>query len=201
MIGVFILDEEAPYRQEFSPYSYLKYCCTRKHIPIQTVMTDTLRGSSKLKWSVSGIALQMFAKLGGIPWKVKPSHNRCLIFGIGSAHKRDDDGRIIKHFAYSVCLDSSGIYKQVNVLGDAKDRREYIEQLRANIQKTIKENMGRDTNKCVLHLPFKIKGDEMEYIRQGVREAAGSFEDVEFHFIKINAVRVSSSGVNYTAGS
>lgn len=188
IIGIFFMDEESESSNSFcfSPYIYLKYRCTKRRIPVQAIMVQTIQDSNKLKWSIGGIALQIFSKLGGIPWKVKPSNDQCLIFGLGSAHKRDHNHKITKHFAYSVCLDSSGIYKQLNILGNARDRTEYILQLRKNIQRAINENMENGTEKCVLHLPFKIKHDEMEFIQSGVKEISGLYQNVEFQFIKIN---------------
>jgi hypothetical protein len=188
IIGIFLLDEgsESSNSDQFSPYTYLKYRCTKRRIPVQVIKVQTIQNSNKLGWSIGGIALQILSKLGGIPWKVKPSNNKCLIFGLGSAHKRDHNNKIIKHFAYSICLDSSGIYKQLNILGNAQDRTEYIHQLRKNIQMAINENMEHGTEKCVLHLPFKIKRDEIDFIQSGVKEISSLYQDVEFQFIKIN---------------
>jgi hypothetical protein len=53
------------------------------------------------------IGLQVFSKLGGIPWTVKPSTNNCFIFGCRKAHDiQRQNGRttVKKYFAYSVAL-------------------------------------------------------------------------------------------------
>jgi hypothetical protein len=54
------------------------------------------------KWMVSGIALQIFTKLGGSPWCLVPSTEKCLIIGIGQAHRKDERGNIERYYAYSI---------------------------------------------------------------------------------------------------
>ncbi|MFC4767196.1 Piwi domain-containing protein [Effusibacillus consociatus] len=185
----FIINEqEKESDSEFSPYHYLKFIFTRKGIPLQTVRFEKITGRDGLKWSVANIGLGLFAKMGGIPWKVKPSNEKCIIFGLGSAHKIGEDGRVKKYFAYSVSMDSSGVYKQINVLGDAENKTQYIEQLKENIKNVIDENIPLEVEKCVIHLPFKIKKEEMESIQTGVREVSESHRDIQFQFIKINTV-------------
>lgn len=188
LVGVFLINREADgvQKNNFSPYYFLKFIFTDKHIPLQTVTLEKIEGRDGLKWSASNIGLGIFSKMGGIPWKVKPSNNKCLIFGLGAAHKKDEQGKINKYFAYSVCMDSTGIYKKINVLGDAQDRPDYIHQLKENIKTVIAENIDDNIEKCVLHLPFKIRNDEMNYLRQSVNEIASLYADVEFQFIKIN---------------
>jgi len=187
IIGVFLLDQKDDMPSSgFSPYHYLKYLFTSQCLPLQTIRIEKLMDPRVFQWSVANVALQIFSKLGGIPWKVKPSNEKCLIFGIGSAHKKDSDGHILKYFAYSVCLDSSGVYRKINVLGNSQNRTNYIEELRTNIQQSIEENVDNSIEKCVIHLPFKIRRDEMNYIEQGVRQVSGRYEHIQFQFIKIN---------------
>ncbi|EMI10874.1 Piwi domain-containing protein [Anoxybacillus gonensis] len=187
VIGIFVMNEKVPSSiTGFSPYHYVKYIFTEKRIPLQTVRCERIAARDGLKWSVGNIGLQIFAKLGGIPWKVKPSNDKCIIFGLGCAHKKDELGNINKYFAYSVCMDSSGIYRKINVLGDAKERTDYILQLRENIKSVISENLDGSIEKCVIHLPFKIKNDEIRYIKSSVQEIAHLYSDIEFQFIKIN---------------
>ena len=91
-------------------YWVLKHAFLSKGMPLQVVARDTLRDKNKLKWSTAGIGLQIFAKAGGTPWKVRPRTERCLIVGIGQAH-RIRDGHTDRYFAYSVLTDSSGVFE------------------------------------------------------------------------------------------
>lgn len=188
IIGIFI--EHSKYTKtyrDFSPYYYLKYICTIKKIPLQAITIEQIKKKDGLKWATSGIGLQIFAKLGGIPWKVKPSNEKCIIIGIGNAHVLNEiTNEIDRYFAYSVCIDSSGIYKKIDILSNTKDKTIYMDQLRENIKNVILEYLKEDIDKCVIHLPFKIKKDEIHNIKKGVDLIRPKLKKIKFMFIKIN---------------
>ena len=77
-----------PWGEDDPNYYRVKHIFISAKIPSQVVRIFTLMSEARLKWSTSNIALQSFAKLGGKPWKVKPRHDRCLIFGIGQSHRK-----------------------------------------------------------------------------------------------------------------
>ena len=165
-----------------SPYYYLKYNLLKENVPVQVLSKERVGSPYSLKWSTSNIGLQIFSKLGGIPWLVEPSNNNCLILGIGSSHKFDETtGEIHKYLAYSVCLDSSGVYKKLSILSESGDRDLYLEELKANLVSLLKEEFS-DYKKVVLHIPFKIKYAEI----RSMDEALAEFDNIEFKVIKIN---------------
>ena len=88
---------------------------------------------------MSNIALQIFTKLGGIPWKVKPAYDNCLIIGIGQAHRLGVAG-IQKYFAYCVATDSSGLYKKIAVLSHTNLRATYIDDLQRSLVREMLVN-------------------------------------------------------------
>lgn len=98
-------------------YSYLKFLALKNDSYCQVVTEETFHKKDELKWSVSNIGLQIFSKLGGIPWLVKPEKSDCLILGIGSVHEKKD-GSTVKYSAYTVCLDSSGEFKYIEPLSN-----------------------------------------------------------------------------------
>jgi hypothetical protein len=164
-------------------YYYLKYNFIKNNLALQVVNYRKLGERNSLKWSTSNVALAMFAKMGGIPWIVKPSNNNCLILGVGSSHKRDDEtGYITKYFAYTVCLDSSGLYKTLEVLADETTEENYLENLKTNLAKILSDGRMRNYKTCVLHLPFKIKQKEISAISEAVQQ----INDIDFVAIKVN---------------
>jgi hypothetical protein len=164
-------------------YYFLKYNFIKEDIPLQVINYRRLSEKNALKWSTSNIALQIFSKLGGIPWIVKPSNNNCLILGIGSSHFRNSDtGQISKFFAYTVCLDSSGLYKKLEVLADETNEEHYLEKLQANLVTLLKSDKFQDYKSCVLHLPFKIKYREIDALSKAINQ----IKEMEFVAIKIN---------------
>jgi hypothetical protein len=181
LMPVFITDKE-----DDRAYYFMKYELLRRNLPLQVVTYQLLGRKDALKWSASNIALQIFAKLGGKPWKVMPSHEKTLIFGIGQSHQKADE-KIVKYFAYSVCTDSSGLYKKISVLGESENENAYLKQLKDNILMTIQEHIHNGYNKYVLHIPFKIKRKELDNISEAISSLAEqqSQPDNEFVVLRV----------------
>lgn len=183
IIAILLEENNEDYNVETeSPYYYLKYNLLKENVPVQVLSKERVGSPYSLKWSTSNIGLQIFSKLGGIPWLVKPSNNNCLILGIGSSHKFDEaTGRIHKYLAYSICLDSSGIYKKISILSESEDEKSYLEELKMNLITLLKEEFN-EYKKVVLHVPFKIKHREIS----SMDYALSQFENIDFKVIKIN---------------
>lgn len=164
-------------------YYYLKYHFIKEDIALQVVNYRKLGAKNALKWSTSNLALQIFSKLGGVPWLVKPSNSNCLILGIGSSHKRDPEtNKTTKYFAYTVCLDSSGLYKSLDILAEAEEEGTYLDQLRQNLVALLQSGKFNNYKTCVLHLPFKIKRSEVK----ALTEAIEGIKEMNFVAIKVN---------------
>ena len=189
IIGVFITHDKEYYKNndDFQPYYYLKYLFIRNELPLQAITIEKLKGYDGLKWAASNIALGIFSKLGGCPWKVKSSNDNCLIFGIGQAHRKaKNSNKIEKYFSYSVCFNSSGVYRSIDILGNSTNNDSYLKELRTNIETVLKESIEKGTvDKCVIHLPFKIRKVEIKKILNCI----DSFDDqIDFQVIKINTI-------------
>lgn len=164
-------------------YYFMKYSFIKNNLALQVVNYRKLGERNSLKWSTSNVALAMFAKMGGIPWVVKPSNNNCLILGIGSSHKIDEEtGDVTKYFAYTVCLDSSGLYKTLEVLADETTETNYLEKLKSNLVNILKDSKMSNYKTCVLHLPFKIKQTEIKAISEAIHQ----INDIDFVAVKVN---------------
>ncbi|MBI5035004.1 MAG: hypothetical protein HZB51_31145 [Chloroflexi bacterium] len=171
-------------------YNSAKYLFIKEDIPLQFVTLDLLKDANTLKWSVSNIGLQIFAKLGGKPWKVKPTNEKCLIIGIGESHKEAivDNRRVIeKYFAYSVLTDSSGLYLDMELVGRAQSQDSYTQQIKENIQRII-QCRKQNFKKFVIHTPFKIKKYELDSIRKAIQtvQRDENNDSLEFAVMKIN---------------
>lgn len=165
-----------------SPYYNFKFHLTKENIPVQVVRDDVTNNANALKWSTSNIALQIFSKLGGTPWLLKHSQNECLILGIGSALERRDN-EIIKYFAYSVCVDSSGRYKKLDILAEESTKEEYLKKLSISLVELLRTPEFSKYKKCALHISESVT---REAIRQ-IQKALTEIHDVEFKVLKINS--------------
>lgn len=172
-------------RKDEEEYYSIKYNLLKNNQPTQAVTLDLLKSKETLKWSVAGIALQIFSKLGGIPWLVKPETKKTLIIGIGQAHekiKQNEEYQIKKFFSYSILTDSSGIYKELKILGESKNEEDYLFQLSQHIQEIFKK-YSKDFDHFVVHVPFKIRGYELEKIKK----CLGNLDNSKtFVVIKVN---------------
>jgi Piwi domain len=159
-------------------------------MPTQVCTLRILEDEESLKWAIANLALQIFCKAGGRPWKVRPTAERSLIIGISQSHKSrivDDQVHIDKYFAFSVLTDSSGLFQQIQVLGDSTDHSTYVEALRANLKRVLEQNAGA-FNRVVIHTSFKLKHEEIRAIQQTTRDVASVTDrsKCRFSVIKIN---------------
>ncbi len=166
-------------------YYRLKYAFLKNNLPTQLVSVSTLQDKNKLKWSVSNIALGVFAKMGGYPWKVDPQTDKCLIIGIGQSHKIVD-GSIEKYYAYSVLTDSSGLYEDLRTLGRGTKENAYLDQLKVNLTDLLKRYANR-FNKFAIHTTFAIRQYELDAIKEVIDSYRHeSSQSDEFVVLKFN---------------
>jgi hypothetical protein len=173
-------------------------------MPTQVCTLRILEDEESLKWAVANLALQIFCKAGGRPWKVRPTAERSLIIGISQSHKIkyvDEQAQVDKYFAFSVLTDSSGLFQQIQVLGDSPDHNTYVLALRANLKHVLETNAGV-FNRVVIHTSFKLKHEEIRAIEQTTREVAAATDKSKCRFsvIKVNH-RHRFFGINRSVNS
>lgn len=142
-----------------------------------------------LKWSIANIALQLFCKAGGQPWKVRPTPKKTLIVGISQSHKMiEANGKrtVEKYFAFSVLTDNSGLFQELHVLGEASKEDDYLAQLKQNLSQTLASNKS-SYERVVVHTSFRLKRKEIDAINDTVslalKEASGN---CEFAVLRVN---------------
>lgn len=161
-------------------YYTLKSICLERDIPLQTVHLETIVDENKLKWSVSSIALQILAKLGGIPWIVRTVNQDSLIIGIGQSIERYKD-KTIRFFAYSVLLDSSGRFLTIEPLADATDKKQYLEILGSKVSELIQQY--QKYSKIVFHVPEKISKKTIKKIENALKLVNSN---TELYIVRVN---------------
>jgi hypothetical protein len=159
-------------------------------MPTQVCTLRILEDEESLKWAIGNLALQIFCKAGGKPWKVRPTAEHSLIIGISQSHKCrvvNEQVHVDKYFAFSVLTDSSGLFQQIQVLGDSQDHSTYISALRANLKKVLEDNAGA-FNRVVIHTSFKLKHEEIKAIQQTTHDVAAATDRAKCRFsvIKVN---------------
>ena len=185
-----------PFSRHDSPednagYWHLKHSFLSKNLPLQVVSTKVIADKNTLKWATASIGLQIFAKAGGTPWKVRPRKEKALIVGIGQAH-RWVGRQIERHFAYSVLTDSSGVFEELRFLGEGKNEDQYIDSYTESLRRIFEEYSSRFSS-FVIHTPFSIRRRELESAAEvlrdqesrqelaDLREEAGEFVALKFN--------------------
>lgn len=171
---------------ESDAYFNAKHAFLSVGLATQFVDRKRVQDRTALKWSLSNIGLAIFAKMGGVPWTLKPSTQKCLVVGIGQAHRIGADGQIERYFAYSVLADSSGVYESIRVLGSSTNPEQYRADLAHNLRDVLLAHRDRYSS-FVLHLTFSMKKREMEIIKRLLTELHGEMRDgEEFIALKFN---------------
>jgi len=187
VLVVLIAPWENDDEEDSQEYFRTKHVFVKAGIPSQVVRLFTVERDTRLQWSTSNIALQCFSKLGGKPWKVKPKYGRCLIIGIGQSHREvvsNGIRHIERYYAYSVLTESSGLFRELRVLGQSQNRDDYLTELKQSIERIVLDN--RDSfDRFVIHAPYKIRRDELKSIQEAFSNF-GSDRNYQFVVLRIN---------------
>jgi ribosomal protein S17 len=178
LVFIPIQDEKVNY------YYQCKYEFDKMNIPIQFASHKTLKNNNN--YAYDGLILQIFAKLGGIPWKMKPTSEKCLILGLAQANPNRrlyKKSPVKRFFGYSVLMDTSGIYKSLEVFSNELEKTEYLNHLKSHIVNIINQYQN-NYKKIVIHSPFKIKEEELDAIQNAITES--NAKNIEFVVIRIN---------------
>lgn len=184
LVPVIVLPEN-----EDEGYLRQKAMFVHAELPTQVCTLRVLRDPDVLKWAIGNLALQVFCKVGGQPWKVRPTPaERSLIIGISQSHKLKPDGErfsVEKYFAFSVLTDSSGLFQDIQVLGESEDQADYLAKLKASLG-TILAQSADAFGRIVVHTSFKLRHKEMQAIEQAVSQAAAGTTKCRFAVVKVN---------------
>lgn len=189
---------------EDSSYLTQKAVFSHAEIATQVCTLRTLQDENTLKWAIANLALQVFCKAGGYPWKVRPTADHSLIIGISQSHKTrliNDRIKVEKYFAFSVMTDSSGLFQKIQVLSEDEDQAGYLAKLRESLAGVLREG-AQQFSRVVVHTSFKLKRTEIDAIHKTVVEAAGdpSLLSTRFAVVKVNQ-RSRFFGINPSVNS
>lgn len=186
---IVVLDKFKTLTGEDSPYLFTKAKFLNREIPTQEVRLETmLVKQSALDYTLNNISLNIFAKLGGIPWVVeKTDHSRQeFIIGISSTINKDKK----QIFGVATVFDFNGKYYQADCVpltnfSSFEDKEEYsckIEQIINHLLKKIQ--IEQNDIRFIFHL---TKSPSNHYEIKAINNVLKNFKvyDVQYAFIKI----------------
>jgi len=180
------------YDDRNNPYYTIKAKLLSLEIPVQYVTSEIIKIHNE--YILNSLALQMYAKMGGIPW-VLPSQrsvDREIVIGIGHSWLRKnqysgaEQNRVV---GITTFLSSDGQYLLADKVKDVafKDYfAELLKSLKNSIQRlSIEQGWSEGaTVRLIFHIFKPIKNTEFDVISQLVREI--NQYNIKFAFVTIS---------------
>lgn len=180
-----------------TPYYAVKVLLSARGIPCQLMAVQKLRSDEIFKWSLANIALQVYAKLGNVPWVVEtPDRPSDIIIGIGRREVRS--GRIgpLRRFTgFTTAYKNNGAFLTFQGLHGSGANGDYCQQLSQAVSsalgayRTIQSRQGLpgvDPDRVILHSIKKIGQDEIESVEEGIREGSQSHTLIPYALLHID---------------
>lgn len=189
-----------PYSQRYlleSPYYASKLILSASGIPCQLLSVEKVRSDETFKWSLANIALQVYAKLGNIPWVVEaPDHPSDLIVGIGKRELRDGRfGAVRRFMGFTTAYHNNGAFLSFTGITSNDTSQTYEDQLSIAISNAIiayknsraKHDASADNPQRIIFHSFKKVGHrEIEAIEEGIRKACIGNVPIPYALLRID---------------
>lgn len=180
------------YDDRNNPYYAIKAKLLSLEIPVQYVTSEIIKNHNE--YILNSLALQMYAKMGGIPW-VLPSQrsvDREIVIGIGHSWLRKnqyagaEQNRVV---GITTFLSSDGQYLLADKVKDVAFENyfaELLKSLKNSIQRLSTEQgwSEGETVRLIFHIFKPIKNTEFDVISQLVREI--NQYKIKFAFVTIS---------------
>lgn len=180
------------YDDRNNPYYAIKAKLLSLEIPVQYVTSEIIKSHNE--FILNSLALQIYAKMGGIPW-VLPSQrsvDREIVIGIGHSwlrknqYARAEQNRVV---GITTFLSSDGQYLLADKVKDVAFENYFTELLRSlknSIQRLSNEQgwSEGETVRLIFHIFKPIKNTEFDVVSQLVREI--SQYKIKFAFVTIS---------------
>ncbi len=164
-------------------------------IPVQGLKHENVRKTGEFLGTVLGpLALQIYAKLGGIPWTLpaSPDVDREIIVGIGSTEKRDTEfvgGSVRRVVGMTTFFANDGRFLLSSTC-KAVPYEEYFNELLNSLESSIQtlsvDNGWQkgDTVRVIFHIFKPVKHVEAEVVEQLMKRFPDY--DVKFAFVTVS---------------
>jgi len=176
-----------------NPYLVTKAKLLARNIPVQEFRVETMKMPiNQLQWALGGIGLQVFAKLGGIPWLLQTNTKAHeLILGLGSASlgtgRFGDRERVV---GLTTAFSGDGTYWLTETSRTVKydEHEEAVIESAVAAFKRVRERMAwrsGDEVRVVLHSFKDFRDKHVDALKQAVLNVAGNGLKVQFAFLHI----------------
>jgi len=176
-----------------SPYLVAKSTLMGQGVAVQEVQVETIR-KGNIAYPLDSMALQCYAKLGGIPYVIAAVGPiaRELVIGIGSAHiNHSRFGSPQRFVGITSVFSADGNYLLSNTSREAEYDR-YPEELLRALRDCIQEIKQRngwqpdDAIRLIFHIFKPFKDAEADAVKSLVDELLAEFRTVEYAFLHVS---------------
>jgi hypothetical protein len=176
-----------------NPYLVTKAKFLARNVPVQEFRVETMeKPHEQLQWALGGIGLQVFAKLGGVPWLLQTrTKEHELVLGLGSANlgtgKFGDRERAI---GLTTAFSGDGRYWLTETSKTVKyeDHEDAVIDSAVSAFKRVRREMAwraGDHVRVIIHSFKDFRDKHVDSLKQAVLNAAGSEFAVAFAFVHI----------------
>jgi len=176
--------------QEHNPYLITKYPLLAAGIPTQVVTSDLIDNENTFKWSVGNIALQLFAKMGGVPWIIRSELSEdCIVVGINRATVTSrEEGVLRRHYGFASVFGRDGVFKETRLFPPATGWNEYLTGFQKSIDEAIVDwaKTSKKSVSLVLHVTKEIGREETTILHKSLI-AAGREKVRDYAVLKLTS--------------
>lgn len=176
-----------------SPYLVAKSTLMGQGVPVQEIQYETI-GRGDVAYPLDSMALQCYAKLGGIPFVIAAPGTIMheLVIGIGSAHIKPSrfsaPERVV---GITTVFSADGNYLLSNMSREADYDRypaELLRALRVCIDEVKTRNAWRpdDAIRLIFHVFKPLKDTEADAVKDLVSGLLAEFRAVQFAFVHVS---------------
>ena len=176
-----------------NPYLVTKAKFLARNVPVQEFRVETMKKPiSQLQWALGGMGLQVFAKLGGVPWLLQTNTKAHeLILGLGSATlgtgRFGDRERVV---GLTTAFSGDGTYWLTETSRTVKydEHDDAVIESAVAAFKRVREKMAwrsGDDARVVIHSFKDFRDKHVDALMHAVLKVAGDELKVQFAFVHI----------------
>jgi len=176
-----------------NPYLVTKAKFLARNVPVQEFRVETMRKpKNQLQWALGGIGLQVFAKLGGVPWLLQTkAREHELILGLGSASvgtgKFGDRERVV---GLTTAFSGDGRYWLTETSKTVRydDHEDAVIASAVSAFKRARTDMAwrqGDPVRVIIHSFKDFRDKHVDALKKAVLDVAGSAFKIDFAFVHI----------------
>lgn len=174
--------------EDDTPYYLCKGQLLKNGVVSQHVTPELLRNPRQFEWSAAEIALQMFVKLGGIPWITRgEAGNTDVIIGVGRTERRDEKGGVRRLMGFTTCVRAEGPFLFSQLGGVAEWGPQYLRGLSEAVENTVRRclELPEKPRLLAVHMSKELGRQERDAIQQGLNRAGANGAGISAVVLKV----------------